>query len=281
MLPFDVPAERLMMAGQPSRSTASKSLSPNSDSRIAPASLRVLRETTFVLGATAATSPEMNVPCPAYCWSTPFAVALVDLEVALDVGHRRVGRVVVHEAGVDDQDADGTVRVVTTLRHRRVGPHGVRDGHGLVAGAGVDGGDVHDVVAADEAASRVALRLPERAQRARHRAVPAPVALGRVADPDPGDARPVGLRARPAHLVGRQARERGEVRTYGVLDDPRLLAVAGEDDALLVDELGGVVRPHRQLDVGHGALDLVELLLETLRCHGMSSPFEPVPCCLY
>ena len=69
--PLEVPADRLMMSGQPCSSTASNRAVPKSDSRIAPASLSVLRTVMSVLGATAATSPAMNVPCPTYCWSTP------------------------------------------------------------------------------------------------------------------------------------------------------------------------------------------------------------------
>lgn len=58
---------------------------------------------------------------------------------------------------------------------------------------------------------------------------------------------------------------------HGVLDDLRLLALAGEDDPLLVEELPRVVGSHGQRDVGHGALDLPELLTEALRWHGVSS----------
>lgn len=67
MRPFEVPAERLMTSGQPFWSTAANRASPKSDSRMAPASFRVLRTVTSVLGETAATSPAMNVPCPTYC----------------------------------------------------------------------------------------------------------------------------------------------------------------------------------------------------------------------
>jgi hypothetical protein len=160
--------------------------------------------------------------------------------------------------------------VVTGFRGRRVGAFGERGGYGLVAGTGVHG-DGHHVVAADQSASGAALRLAERAQRVRHGVVAAPVAHARVADLDAGDAGPVGLGARAAHGVRGEAGGLGEVRAYGVLDEAGLLAVAGEHDALLVEELGGVVRPHRQLYVGHRALDLVELLVESLWCHGVSS----------
>ncbi|GHE08630.1 hypothetical protein GCM10010339_58140 [Streptomyces alanosinicus] len=64
---------------------------------------------------------------------------------------------------------------------------------------------------------------------------------------------------------------------HGVLDGLGLLAVPGEHDALLVQEVRGVVvRAHGQGDVGHGPLDVVELLVETLWCHGVSSPDKTV-----
>ncbi|MCP9995133.1 hypothetical protein LUX34_04780 [Streptomyces werraensis] len=56
---------------------------------------------------------------------------------------------------------------------------------------------------------------------------------------------------------------------HGVLDDLRLLPLAGEDDALLVEELPRVVGSHGQRHVGHGALDLPELLTEALGWHGV------------
>ncbi|GGW56167.1 hypothetical protein GCM10010340_38470 [Streptomyces griseoloalbus] len=62
--------------------------------------------------------------------------------------------------------------------------------------------------------------------------------------------------------------------SHGVLDDAGLFSVAGEDNTLLVEELARVVRTHRQGDAGHRALDLGELLAESLWCHGMSSTGE-------
>ncbi len=200
----------------------------------------------------------------------PVLVALGGLGVAVGVGEQRVGAVVVREAGVDDEDVDGGVRVVRGLGGGRVGPAAARDGHGFVAGAGVDG-DGHHVVAADQPASGAALGRRERAQGAGDRRVAAAVALARVGDLDAGDAGAVGLGARAAHLVRGDSGEGGEVRAHGVLDDAGLLPVAGEDDTLLVEELARVVRPDRQGDVGHGALDLCELLTESLWCHGMPS----------
>ncbi len=197
-------------------------------------------------------------------------VALLDLRVALGVGEQRGGPVVVHQAGVDDEDAHGGSRVVRRVGGRRVRRCAHRYGHGFVAGAGVHC-DGDDVVAADEPAARAPLHGSEGAQGVRDGGVAAPVALARVTDPDAGDARAVGRGARPAHLVRGQAVRRGEVVAHGVLDEAGLLAVAGQDDALLVEELGGVVRPHHQRDVRHRALDLVELLTESLWCHGMSS----------
>lgn len=122
--------------------------------------------------------------------------------------------------------------------------------------------------------SGAALRFAQGAQRVGHGVVAAPVADARVADLDAGDAGAVGLGARAADGVLAEAGDRGEVRADGVLDEAGLLAVAGEHDALLVEELGGVVRPHRQGDVGHRALDLVELLVESLWRHGVFLPLR-------
>ncbi len=176
-----------------------------------------------------------------------------------------------HQAGVDDQDA-GRVpgRVAVGLGDGRVRAGVARHGHRLVAGAGVDG-DVHHVVAADHAPSDAALHRGQRAQRARDGRVPGGVALAGVGDLDADDAGAVGRGAEPAHTVGDTGGEGGEVPAHGVLHDLGLLPLAGEDDALLVEELPGVVGSHGQRHVGHGALDLPELLMESPGRHGVSS----------
>ncbi|GAA3308815.1 hypothetical protein GCM10020295_71810 [Streptomyces cinereospinus] len=133
---------------------------------------------------------------------------------------------------------------------------------------------MHHVVAADQPVAGAPLRRAQRPQGARDGPVAAAVSPAGVADPDPGDAGAVGLRAHPAHVLPDQPGGRGEVGAHGVLDDPGLLAVAGEHDTLLVQEFGGVVRTHRERDVGHRALDVVELLAETLWCHGRVLPLE-------
>ena len=125
------------------------------------------------------------------------------------------------------------------------------------------------MVAADQAASGAALGLAQGAQRVVDGPVAVPVAVARVADLDTGDAGAVGVRTGAAHVVGGESGGLGEVGAHPVLDQCRLLTVPGEDHALLVEELGGVVRSHGQRDVGHGALDLVELLVESLWCHGV------------
>ncbi len=197
-------------------------------------------------------------------------VALLDLGVAAGVGQQAAGAVVVREAGVDDEHADGGVRVVGRVGCGRVGWLAERDRDGFVAGAGVDR-DVHHVVAGDHPVSRPGLLFPYGPQGVRDGAVGVAAALAGVADADPGDAAAVGPRPGPADLLLVEVGCRREVRPYRVLDDLGLLAVADEDDALLVEELGGVVRAHGEGHVRHRALDLVELLVESLRCHGGSS----------
>ncbi|GAA3151362.1 hypothetical protein GCM10017687_81200 [Streptomyces echinatus] len=199
------------------------------------------------------------------------AVGLGQLGVAGGVGEQRAGAVVVHQAGVDHQDADRGGRVVTPLGGARVGGTGARDGHRLVAGAGVDR-DVQHVVAPRQPASPAALGLPYGAQGVRHRVL----ALRRVADPDPGHAGAAGLRAHTAHMVGDEPRGLGEVAAHGVLDEPGLLAVPDEHDTLLVEVSRGVVRSHGQRDVRQRALDVVELLVESLWRHACPPPGDGV-----
>ncbi len=200
-----------------------------------------------------------------------FVVALGDLGVPLGAGERRVVAVVVHQAGVDDQDPGGVLAdVAVGLGDGRVGPGVARHGHRLVAGAGVDG-DVHHVVAADHAASGAALHRGERAQRARDGRVAGRRRPRRGRTPGCGPRRSGCRRGRGGGRgPGRLRRRSGSARARC----PRRPApppLAREDDAFLVEELARVVGSHGQRDVGHGALDLPVLLMEALRWHGVSS----------
>ena len=124
------------------------------------------------------------------------------------------------------------------------------------------------MVAADQPAPVPLLGRAQGAQGVRHHVVPE---VG-GADPDAGDAGAAAVRAVAAHLVGQQAPGLGEVGAHRVLHGAGLLPGPGEDDPLLVQRMGVVVRAHGQRDVGHRALDVIELFAVSLECHAVSSP---------